>query len=321
MKIAYLAHGRPDLLARIPPGSDYVVVSAGSDGRYSEKDLEKVADVDAFIVSMEPVGEQILAACSRLRVVQRLGAGYETLDLEAAARRGIPCCNLPGVNKEAVAEHCMTLILALTKHLREAERLTRQCDWPAARALTRQASELQGKTLGIVGLGNTGSELARRARAFRLKILYNDIRDIDPGLLRELGATFMEKETLFGAADIMSINTDLNPSTRNMVDARLLGHMKPTAMLILCARGGIVDERALRDALNEGRIAAAGVDVYAQEPITEDNPLLHAKNTLLTGHVAGMTEDTSQRIFDYALENVRAVVEKGARPRWILNGV
>lgn len=321
MKIAYLAHGRPDLLARIPAGSDYVVVSAGPEGRYSKEDLAKVADVDALIVSMEPVGEQILEACSQLRIVQRLGAGYETLDLDAAARRGIPCCNLPGVNKEAVAEHCMTLILALTKHLREAEQFARRCDWSGARALTRQASELLGKSLGIVGLGNTGSELARRARAFGLKILYNDIREIDPGLLRELDATFMEKEALFAAADILSINTDLNPSTRNMVDARMLGRMKPTAVLILCARGGIVDESALREALDEGRIAAAGVDVYAREPITEDNPLLHAKNTLLTGHVAGMTEDTSQRTFEYALENVRSVVERGERPRWILNGV
>jgi phosphoglycerate dehydrogenase-like enzyme len=296
-------------------------VGAGPDGRYSPEDLEKVADVDAFVVSMEPVHEQILSACKNLKIVQRMGAGYETLDLQAAAERGVPCCNLQGVNKEAVSEHCMTLILALTKRLLEAERLTRECQWAEARALTRKTSELKGKTIGIIGLGNTGSELALRAKAFQLEILYNDIRDIDPDLVNDLQATFREKEAIFRTADIVSINTDLNPTTRNMVNARMIGLMKPTAMLICCARGGIVDERALRDALNEGRIAAAGVDVYEQEPITAENPLLDAKNALLTSHVAGMNEDTSQRILDDALENVRAVVERGERPRWVLNGV
>ena len=131
MKIAYLAKGRPDLEAMIPADSDHVIVAAGPDGQYSAEDLDRIADVDAFVVSMEPVHEQILAAAKNLKIVQRMGAGYETLDLEAAARRGIPCCNIEGVNKEAVAEHCMTLILALSKCLFEAESLTRQCQWAA----------------------------------------------------------------------------------------------------------------------------------------------------------------------------------------------
>ena len=164
MKIAYLASGRPDLEARIPADSDYVMVGAGPDGQYRAEDLAKIVDADAFVVSMEPVHEQILAAAKNLKIVQRMGAGYETLDLEAAARRGIPCCNIEGVNKEAVAEHCMTLILALTKCLFKAESLTRQSQWAEARWLTRKAFELKGKTIGIIGLGNTGSELAKRAK-------------------------------------------------------------------------------------------------------------------------------------------------------------
>ncbi len=321
MKIAYLLKGRPDLEARIPPDSDHVVVAAGPDGHYRAEDLDKIAAADAFIVSMEPVHEQILAAARNLKIVQRLGAGYETLDLEAAARRGIPCCNIEGVNKEAVAEHCMTLILALTKCLFRADSLTRQCHWAEARWLTRKTFELKDKTIGIIGLGNTGSELAKRARAFEMRVIYNDIRDIDPDLVRRLEATFVEKTELFRAADIVSVNADLNPTSRNMINTETLRLMKPAALLICCARGGVLDEKALRDSLDGGGIAAAGIDVFEQEPIRSDNPLLQAQNVILTSHVAGMTEETTQRTFDWAYENVRAVVERGERPRWVRNGV
>ena len=321
MKIAYLAKARPDLDTLIPKEIDAVVVQSGPGGVYSEEVLERISDADALVISMEPVHEQVLAACPNVKIVQRLGVGYETLDLEAAAKRGIPCCNIPGVNKEAVAEHGMTLILALTKRLLEADQLTRTRNWPEARLLTQQVFELKGKTLGIVGLGNTGASLARRARAFEMRIVYNDIREIDAETIEAVGAQFMEKEELFRMADIVSVNTDLNEASHHVIDAAALAHMKPSAMLVCCARGGVIDEAALRDALNEDRIRAAGVDVFEVEPIEADNPLLAAKNILLTSHVAGVTGETTQRIFDWAHDNVRAVVERGERPRWVLNGV
>ncbi len=321
MKIAYLAKARPDLDALIPNEIESVIVQSGADGVYSAEDLERISDADALVISMEPVNEQVLAACPSVKIVQRLGVGYETLDLEAAARRGIPCCNIPGVNKEAVAEHGMALILALTKRLLEADRLTRARNWPEARLLTQQVFELKGKTLGIVGLGNTGASLARRARAFEMRIVYNDIREIDAETIEAVGAQYMEKEELFRTADIVSVNTDLNESSYHVIDAEALALMKPSAMLVCCARGGVIDEEALRDALNEERIKAAGVDVFEVEPIEADNPLLSAKNIVLTSHVAGVTGETTRRIFDWAHDNVRAVVERGERPRWVLNGV
>jgi phosphoglycerate dehydrogenase-like enzyme len=321
VKIAYLVRGRPDLPDMIPPDVDYVVLEAGKGGVWSPEALEKVADVDAFVVSMEPVNEQILAHAGRLKIVQRLGVGYETLDLEAAARRGIPCCNVEGVNKEAVAEHGMALILALTKRLLEADRLTRELRWSEARLLTKQTFELNGKTLGVVGLGNTGSSLAKRARAFDMRIVYNDIRPIDPEILETTGAHFLEKEALYKTADIISVNTDLNDSTRNLIDAGALSLMKPGALFVCCARGGVVDEPALRAALDEGRLAGAGIDVFTTEPITPDNPLLGARNLILTSHVAGITEETTRRTFAWAHDNVRAVVERAEKPRWVRNGV
>ncbi|HKI99312.1 MAG TPA: NAD(P)-dependent oxidoreductase [bacterium] len=321
MKIAYLAKARPDLQEMIPPDVEPVMLQSGPGGVYSDDALAQVADADALVISMEPVNEQILAACKQLKIVQRLGVGYETLDLQAAAKRGIPCCNVPGANKEAVAEHGMTLLMALTRRLLEADRLTHELKWAEARLLTQHTFELYGKSIGIVGLGNTGSQLARRARAFGMRVYYNDIREIDVETIEATGAQFMEKDELFRTADIISVNTDLNDTTRNMIDARALALMKPSTLLVCCARGGIIDEAALRDALDSDRLAGAGIDVFSVEPIVKDNPLLDAKNCIVTSHVAGVTDETTRRIFEWAHDNVRAVVERGEKPRWVLNGV
>ncbi|MCZ6558618.1 MAG: hydroxyacid dehydrogenase [SAR324 cluster bacterium] len=321
MKIAYLMKDRPDYFHRFDESAQYVIIGQEPDGSYSQQTLEELADVDALIVSNQPVTEQLLAACPKLKIVKRTGVGYENLDLEAAARRGVPCCNLQGVNKESVAEHGMLLILALARQFVEAQELTRQGRWQEAKQLNQQSFELKGSTLGIVGLGDTGSNLARRARAFEMQIVYNDVRDIDPEIVESLGARYMEKDQLYAEADIISVNTTYNPSTDGMIGARELALMKPQARLICCARGNIIDEQALADALNAGRLAGAGLDVFSSEPISEDNPLRNAKNVYITSHIAGVTEDAIARSFAWAHENVRNVVEKGEKPRWVVNGV
>lgn len=321
MKIAYLLRVRPDLEAITPPDVDGVRIQVGDDGRYSAADLEKVADVDAFVIGMEPVNEQILAAARRLKIVQRLGVGYETLDLEACARHGVPACNIEGVNKEAVAEHAMMLILALAKRLLDANAFIQKADWAGARRLTTQTFEIKDKTLGIVGLGDTGSALAKRAAAFEMKLLYDDVRDVNDALARQLGARRVDKSTLFAESDIVAICTDLNPTSRNMIDAAALARMRPHVHLVCCARGGIVDEAALAAALKAGRIAAAGIDVFETEPLKPDNPLIGLPNCILTGHVAGVASDTTARIWAWAHDNVRAVVLRGEKPRWVRNGV
>ena len=189
MKIGYLIKVRPDLEDIVPEDvEEYVQVSVGENGLYSDEDLEKVKDVDAFIIGMEPVNEQILSAATNVKIAQRLGVGYETLDLKATAERQIPACNIEGVNKEAVAEHNMALILALSKKLPQASALTESADWPAARTLSDGAFELKGLTLGIVGFGDTGSSLAKRARPFEMDIIYSEIRKVNEGVASQLGA-------------------------------------------------------------------------------------------------------------------------------------
>ena len=321
MKIAYLLRVRPDLEKIIPADVEGIRIQAGEGGLYSEQDLQAVRDVDAFVIGMEPVTEQLLAAAPKLRIVQRLGVGYETLDLQACAKRNIPACNIEGVNKEAVAEHAMMFILALAKRVFDANAAIQAADWFSARKLTAETFELKGKTLGIVGFGNTGSSLARRAHAFEMNLLYNEVRPVNADLAASLGARQVEKSTLYAESDFVSICTDLNDSTRLMIDAKALGQMRPTSRFICCARGGIVDEPALAAALREGRIAAAAIDVFETEPIAADNPLIGLPNCILTGHVAGVTADTTARTWEWAHDNVRAVVQRGERPRWIRNGV
>ena len=321
MKIAYLLRARPDLDERIPDDVEAVQIQAGEGGVYSSEALRRVRDAEAFIVAMEPVHEQLLAAAPRLRIVQRLGVGYETLDLEATARRGIPACNLDGVNREAVAEHAMMFMLAHAKRFLEAQALTQGADWEAARMLTTKTFELKGKTLGIIGFGNTGSALARRAHAFEMRLLYHDIRDVNVRLAAALDARKVGFDRLLRDSDIVSVCTDLNPTSRAMIDAAALAQMRSGALFVCCARGGIVDEAALARALRRGDIAGAAIDVFETEPIPPDHPLVGLPTCLLTSHVAGVAGDTVERIWAWAHDNVRAVVQRGERPRFVLNGV
>ena len=321
MKIAYLVRVRPDLEAMVPDDVEHVLAEVGDDSLYDEQALERVSDADAFVIGMEPVNAQILDAAPNVKIAQRLGVGFETLDLAATRERGVYACNIEGVNKEAVAEHGMALILALSKQLFPAAQFTEETRWGEARLLSAQAFELKGKQLGIIGFGNTGWSLAKRAQAFEMDVVYNDVRNIDEDIVKATGARSVAVEELLSTSDFVSINTDLNDTTRGMFDASKIELMKENSRFICCARGGIVDEHALADALRDGRIAAAAIDVFEIEPIAESNPLRGLPNCILTSHVAGVTGDTTRRIWEWAHDNVRAVVQRGERPQWIRNGL
>lgn len=323
MKIGYLASNRPDFVQKITEytGEAPLMVAADANGVYSEEALAQVADVDAFLVANEPVTEQLLKACPNVKIVQRFGVGYEKLDLEAAAKLGVPCCNLAGVNRDAVADHGMALIAALVRNIVPANEATKQVKWGEARLIFSSSIELRGKMLGIFGLGNTGHELARRARGFGMHIAYNDIKEIEAERVESVGARKMEKDEMLQVCDVVSVNVNFNPTASGLIDAKALSLLKPGAYLVCCARGGIIDEQALADALNSGRLAGAGIDVYSEEPFPADNPLLQARNIIMTPHMAGASVESSQRNYDWAFENVKRVVEKGEKPRFVLNGV
>jgi len=321
VKIAFLMKNRPDYVQRIPPDVEWVEFVPGPDGVYAAEDLARAADADAVILSHQPVNEQLLAAMPRLKIVHCPGRGYDTVDLAACARRGIPVCNHVDINKDALGEHAMALLLALTRRIVSTHGHLLAADWLAARAHLDDTVELKGRTLGIVGFGRSGYELARRARAFDMRILYNSRSPVDSRLVDAVGAAFREKDALYAEADVISLHVSLNPSTRNLIGAREIGLMKPGAFLVNVTRGGVVDEQPLADALNAGRLGGAGMDVFSVEPIRPDNPLLTARNVVLTAHAAGTTRECTDREIQWSVENIRRYVERGERPSNIINGV
>jgi glyoxylate reductase len=252
-------------------------------------------------------GELLDAAGPELRVVANVAVGYDNVDLDAAAARGVAVANTPGVLDDATADLTLALLLAAARRLAEGERLIRArrpWAWGLGFMLGR---DLRGKQLGIVGLGSIGARVARRARAFGMTIAYTNRNAADPALVAELGAERLELEPLLATSDFVSLHTPLTTETRGLISAERLALMKPEAILVNTARGPIVDEAALAAALREGRLAAAALDVYEHEP--EVNPaLLELENVTLLPHLGSATVETREEMAKLAARNAVAAV-------------
>lgn len=303
----------PDGHARLAAEARVVVADDLTETGISEAGRE----ADGILFRTRPhCTERLMAACKRLRVVGRYGAGLDIVDLEAATRLGIAVVHAPGVNAQAVAEHALMLMLACVKRSREVDRMTRAAEWGPARA--KGITELAGKTLGIIGVGNIGRRVARLAGAFGMRVLGYDPY-VAPDELRRRGAEPVESlNALLPQADIVTCHTPLTTETRGMVNARTLALMKPGAVLINTSRGGVHDERAIFDALAQGRLQAAGLDVWEQEPVSPDNPLLSLDNVVCTSHVAGVSEEAHRGIGIQVAEEMLRVL-RGEKPEVLGN--
>ena len=248
-------------------------------------------------------------AAAGVRLWQVLGTGLDHTEVEYILGRQIPLANTPGMfSAIALAEHVLLLMLAFAKHLHDSQHRLR------AGAMYKPVNtELSGRVLGLVGLGASARELGRRARAFGMRVVALDAVPLPDEDLAELGVeTFGGPEsldTLLGTADYVSIHVPLTPSTRNLIDREQLGLMKPTAVLVNVARGGIVNEAALIEALEEDRLRGAGIDVFSQEPPDADSPLLRLENVIATPHVAGMTYETMRRRVEACVGNVARIAD------------
>lgn len=263
---------------------------------------------------------EALAAAAPCLLVQQPSVGYQHIDIEAAAREGIPVANVAGANSIAVAEHTVMAVLALLKKLMVQHEKTKAGEWAQDEMANYGVFELYGKTLGIIGMGRIGQEVAQRARPFGCTIVYYDINPLAPEREEELGASARALDALLAEADVVTLHAPLTPGTENMLNAEMIALMKPAAVLVNVARGGLVDERALADALIEGRLAGAALDVFSEEPVGPDNPLLATPNTILTPHTAGATNESRLRIIGGALDNIARVLE-GMAPIDVVNGV
>ncbi|MFQ5791648.1 MAG: 2-hydroxyacid dehydrogenase [Acidobacteriota bacterium] len=306
MKITYLLQN-PGVASRTPEGWTSAVIAARPDGSYAEDDLREVEDTDFLVVGLEPVPEALFTRARKLRLVQRLGVGFDNIDLEAAARLGVPVCYMPDFNAATVAEHTLMLILALLRRVFESTLLMKASHWPLSSIVAQGVFDLQGKTVGLIGGGAIGQAVAKLAKPFDVRLCYYDRRRLPPAEERELAASFVTLDHLLQHSDIVSIHLPLTAETERLIGRAELRKMKQTAILINTARGAVVDEEALAEALEEGTIAGAGVDVFAEEPLDPHHPLRRCPNILLTPHSAGQTREAMDRMVAMMLENIHRV--------------
>jgi D-3-phosphoglycerate dehydrogenase len=247
--------------------------------------------------------KSVLDGAPDLRMVCISGTGVEDVAVSEATARGIAVANVPGPSNRAVAEHCLALLFAVARAIPAQDRAIRRGEWEAA-----QGIELGGKTLGIVGVSGISSELAPLARALGMNVI-SWSRNNDTARAAAIGAKAVSLEELLAAADVISLHVRLNDTTRGMIGADQFARMKRGAIVINTARGGVIDESALLDALREGKIAGAGLDVFAQEPLPAGHPLLTMDNVVMTPVSAWNTVDASARMINQSIENVVRFLE------------
>ena len=267
----------------------------------------QLESADALIVrSAVQVDDGLLANAHKLRVIGRAGVGVDNIDLEPATRRGIAVMNTPGANAVAVAEHTMAMMLALARHLCRADALMHAGKWEKK---SLQGTELRGKTLGIVGLGKIGLEVARRARGFGMIVLAHD-PFISPVVAKQQEIALADLDQVYAAADYLTLHLGLTPQAMGMINAQSLKKMKRGARLINCARGELIVEAALVDALKQGQLACAALDVFTEEPL-QNSPLAALNNVVLTPHIGGSTQEAQEAVGYQIAQQVKEYLKHG----------
>jgi D-3-phosphoglycerate dehydrogenase len=274
-------------------------------------------DVDAVMPCGVRVGEEAIKSASKLRVVANIGVGYDNIDVEACTRRRILVTNTPDVLTEATADLAFALLLAAARRVVEADTFVRQEKWNHWQWNCLWGSETHGKTLGLYGFGRIGQAVALRGRGFSMRILYHSRNRVPKNIERELAAQWVDHETLMRESDFLSLHVPLTPETCHSISRREFAVMKPTAFVINTARGSIIDEQALVETLQAGKLGGAGLDVFEQEP--KVHPALMAmKNVVLLPHIGSATAETRLRMALLASVNLLAALE-GKRPPNLVN--
>jgi phosphoglycerate dehydrogenase-like enzyme len=297
----------------VPAGFEMVVVDAGT-----PEFTAALPDAEYYVgFPRTEMTNDFFKAAPRLKLIQLISAGYDRLDVEAARRAGVPVANNGGANSVAVAEHTLLLMLAVYRKLSWHHANVVTGKWRVGDFSSHRLYELEGKTLGIVGLGRIGKKVARRAAAFGVRVQYYDIVRLSEDAEDALGVRFVLFPELLRTSDIVSLHVPLNAVTRKLISTRELAMMKPSAVLINTCRGPVVDETALHQALTTGRLAAAGLDVMVEEPPLANHPLFALENVTFTPHMAGPTWENWGKAFRNAFDNVQRVA-RGERPLWVI---
>lgn len=296
--LAHFVPGGPDskVIEFLAPYRDWL------DIRFCAEDdddtfYRELADAEVIWHVLRPLSGEDLAGAPRLRLVHKLGAGVNTIDVDAATARGVAVANMPGANAASVAEGTLLLMLAALRRLPELDRATREGrGWPSDPTLGETVRDIGGCTVGLVGYGNIAKQVERILVAMGADVIHTSTRDDGSAGWRSL-------PDLLSACDIVSLHLPLTDATAGLLGRDALARMKSDAVLVNTSRGPIVDEEALADALRTGKLAAAGLDVFAVEPVPADNPLLRLPNVVLTPHVTWYTADTMRRYLEFAVDN------------------
>jgi phosphoglycerate dehydrogenase-like enzyme len=307
-RVAFIGAPEPEILdmwvAELPDEFEMVVTRSPEE----QEKIRLAADADFILVSGVPLSAAVISAPPNLKLIQKLGVGYDNIDLRAAAGRGVPVAVSAGVNSVPVAELTVGLMIAVYRHIAHVDRMMRQGAWQR-QGLRAMSHQISGKTVGLVGFGNIAQQVARRLSTFDAKVVYFARARRDPSVERQLGVEFRPLDQLLSEADIISLHVPLTPETQHLIDARAFSLMKPGAVVINTCRGAVIDEAQLINALRSGTIMGAGLDTFATEPLEAGNPLLTLDNVVLTPHVGGMVIDTvpasSRRCFGNMLRVLR----------------
>ena len=278
--------------------------------------ISRIGDHEIVLVNKVPITEKILNACPNIKMISVQATGYNIVDTAACARRGIPVCNVPDYGTAAVAQFTLALMLELCHRIGLHDAVVHDGKWCASPTFCfwdTPQMELGGKTLGIIGFGRIGQATAKLAHAFGMRILTCSKNQKETDIPME----YVDMDTLLAHADFLSLHCPLFTENAKMVNKDFIAKMKDGAFLINTARGGLLDEQAVADALTAGKLAGAAVDVVSEEPMKESNPLLTAPNCIITPHIAWAPRESRQRLLDCCVENIRAFI--AGNPRNVVN--
>jgi len=293
------------LLEYAPADFEIVVHPIDTD---DEKKISLVGDADFLLLFPGRLSGAVLKAAKNVKLIQLVSAGFDELDLELCRKLGIQVANNGGTNAQDVAEHTVALILGVYRRLVDLDKFVRTNRWDELE-IGLSTHTISGKTVGIIGLGHIGRQVARLLRGFGAYLIYNDVEEAQPELERELRISRLGLVELLQSSDIVTLHVPLTEQTRPLIGRRELSHMKTTALLINTCRGQVIDEQALTSILKENRIMGAGLDVLEEEPPDINHPLLSLENVLITPHVAGVTLDTWRRRSEIIYQNMQRVWE------------
>ena len=286
---------------------------------YGESPLiaQRIGDAEVIVTNKTPISQQTLEQCPNLKLIAVLATGYNVIDCAAARKKGISVVNVPTYGTASVSQYSIALLLEICHHIGHHDQSVHAGNW-ANNAdwcyWDYPLIELEGKTMGIIGFGRIGQAEGRIARALGMRVLAYDLYPSDSG--RAIGE-YVDLDALYRQSDVISLHCNLTPENTRMINKDSIAKMKDGVILINNARGQLIDEQDVADALNSGKLAAAGLDVVYTEPIREDNPLLKAKNCIITPHISWAPKESRQRIMDVTAENIRAFL--AGRPQNVVN--